>query len=248
VNPFVNPFQNFPSLPDITGFFQAVNDLYVSAGYFIVLVVCLLGNTFVIGFFLPAGTIAALCGFLARKGTLEVGWVIAAVWAGMIIGYNIDYGIGRFVFARLADRGAATRLGRWLRLESHLKRGRDFLNKHGDKAIFYAYAGLGHFRSIVAVSIGMARLSYWRYLFYQVLASLIWSLIYVFLGYFIGVETDNLSGAAERIGVVAGGIFLCIYLIWAIWSALTGEFYDPLIGRISFHRRVKSQKERPDKS
>jgi membrane protein DedA with SNARE-associated domain len=240
----VNPFQNLPGLPDLTELLQAVGDLYLTAGYAVVFVACLLGNTFIIGFFLPAGTVAALCGFLARRGVLDVGWVIAAVWAGMIVGYNIDYCLGRFVFARLADRWAATRLGRWLRLERRLQRGAALLDKHGDKAIFYAYAGLGHFRSIVAVSIGMARLSYWRFLFYQLIASLLWSLIYVFLGYFIGVETDNLSGAAERFGAIAAGIFLGIYLLWAIWSALTGEFYDPLIGRISFRRA----KRRPDRS
>lgn len=91
----------------------------------------------------------------------------------------------------------------------------------------------------------MSRLRYWRFLFYQLIASLIWSLIYVFLGYFIGVETDNLSSAAERFGAIAAGIFLCIYILWGIWSALTGEFYDPLIGHISFRRTRNKPDNQP---
>jgi len=198
---------------------------------------CMLGNMFVIGFFLPAGTVAALGGYFAEKGNANIVLALFSIWLGMMVGYQCDYSIGRFFFVALIERFTHSRFASRFQVEARLARWQIIVEKHGTKAIYYAYATLGHFRSLVAVSIGISRLSYWRFWANQSIASLLWSIIYAAIGYGIGMALGTISGSYQNIGIIAGCIFLSIYIFWALISAMRGEFYDPLFGRFSFKRQ-----------
>src|SRR5207247_11365321 len=69
--------------------------LYDQYGYLIVFLGTLGENTALLGLLLPGNSLALLGAFYARLGTLQIGWVIFFAWLGTLIGYHIDYLIGR---------------------------------------------------------------------------------------------------------------------------------------------------------
>ena len=98
--------------------------LYSQYGYLIVFLGSLGENTAFVGLILPGGTLALLGAFYARAGTLHIGWVIFFAWIGTVLGYHVDYLIGRFLLARYAPVWSASRLGKRLRLAGRLRLGR----------------------------------------------------------------------------------------------------------------------------
>ena len=75
--------------------------LYSQYGYLIVFLGSLGENTAFVGLILPGGTLALLGAFYARAGTLNIGWVIFFAWIGTVLGYHVDYLIGRFLLGKL---------------------------------------------------------------------------------------------------------------------------------------------------
>jgi membrane-associated protein len=219
-------------LPSAHEVLVTMRAFYEAYGYPLVFLGALLANMLFIGTLLPGGTLAALGGFFARRGGMDIRWVILCVWLGLVMGFNLDYLVGRLMLRRFADRWMPTRLGRWLRLEQRLARGHAFMNRHGGKAIFLAYATLGHMRSLVAVTGGMTRLSYARFLLVQMVAGLLWSCGYCLFGYFIGVETENLEPIVQRVGIALAAVLFVCYLVWSIHRARTRHHGDIVFGHL----------------
>src|SRR5437763_3721837 len=95
---------------------KLLGEFYHHYGYVTVFLGTLGENTAVLGFFLPGNSLALLGAVYARLGTLNLGWVIVFASLGTILGYHIDYCLGRFVLARVATRWSASRFGRRIRL------------------------------------------------------------------------------------------------------------------------------------
>src|SRR3954454_19439971 len=93
-----------------------LGDLYGQYGYLIVFLGTLGGNTAFVGLILPGGTLGLLGAFYARAGSLNIGLVILVAWIGTVLGYHVDYLLGRFVLGRYAPALSKSRLGRRLRL------------------------------------------------------------------------------------------------------------------------------------
>lgn len=110
---------------------------------------------------------------------------------GTVLGYHVDYLLGRFALVRLLTRWSAGRFGRRLRLAGRLRLSRSMLSKHGGKAILLSHT-IGHLRSFVAMSAGLTHMSYARFLLFEIIAALLWNTIYSLIGYFIAVEIDLL--------------------------------------------------------
>ncbi len=83
--------------------------LYSQYGYLIVFLGSLGENTAFVGLILPGGTLALLGAFYARAGTLNIGWVIFFAWIGTVLGYHVDYLVGRFLLGRYAPAWSASR-------------------------------------------------------------------------------------------------------------------------------------------
>ena len=78
-----------------------LGSLYDQYGYLIVFLGALGENTAFLGLILPGGTLALLGAFYARAGTLNIGWVIFFAWIGTVLGYHVDYLVGRFLLGPL---------------------------------------------------------------------------------------------------------------------------------------------------
>lgn len=188
---------------------RALASLYDTWGYLFVFLGTLGENTAFLGLFLPGGTLALLGAFYARLGTLNLGLVIVFAWLGTVLGYHCDYLFGRFVLGRVLPRWTASRLGRRIRLAGRMRLARMFLTRHGGKAILVSHL-IGHLRSFIALSAGLTRMAYLRFLLFELLAALLWNTGYSLIGYFVAVEVDTLQMLIERAGLVIAVVFVLI--------------------------------------
>jgi membrane protein DedA with SNARE-associated domain len=192
-----------------------LGSLYNQYGYLIVFLGALGENTAFLGLILPGGTLALLGAFYARAGTLNIGWVIFFAWIGTVLGYHVDYLVGRFLLGRYAPAWSASRIGRKIRLAGRLRLGQRLLRKYGGRTIFISHA-IGHIRSFIALSAGMTRMPYRRFLGFELIAALFWTGGYCLLGYFLGAEFEMLQSMIERWGIVLVAVLILGFVGWRL--------------------------------
>jgi membrane protein DedA with SNARE-associated domain len=197
----------------INEWIKLLGEFYNQYGYVAVFFGTLGENTALLGLLLPGNSLALLGAVYARLGTLNLGWVILLASLGTILGYHIDYLLGRFLLARVATRWSTSRLGRRIHLAGRLRLTRMLLTKHGGKAILVSHL-IGHLRSFVALSAGMTRMNYLRFLGYELVAASLWNTAFCLIGYFIAVEIDRLQMIIERAGWVLFGVLVLLFLAW----------------------------------
>jgi membrane-associated protein len=227
-----------PSAADIINFIQGY---FASWGYWFVFFGSFLENTIIVGLFTPGGTINLLGGFYAKLGVLYLPWVILAGWAGMFLGDNFDYWVGRKGQSVFQARHTGAALSLWLNKQAGLhpklaafvtqviedvlgvksadfgayfQQGHRFLLKHGGKAVFISHI-FGHIRSVVCVSAGAVRLPYAQFLAYDLPATLLWAAFWISVGYFIGHQRDWLEIVFNRFGLVIVGLVL-VYIAYRL--------------------------------
>jgi membrane protein DedA with SNARE-associated domain len=201
-----------PTLP-ISEWVEALRILYNQYGYLVVFFGTLGENTALLGLILPGNSLALLGAFYARQGTLHIGWVIFFTWLGTLLGYHIDYLLGRFALSHLLTRCYATKWGRHLRLAARMRLARRILAKHGGKAILFSHT-TGHIRSFVALSAGVTHMKYTSFLFFETIAALLWSTAYCLLGYTIAAELDRLQRLIEQAGWIMLVLIIMFFIAW----------------------------------
>lgn len=190
---------------------------YDQFGYLIVFLSTFAENTALLGLIMPGNTLALLGAFYARLGTLNLGLVILWATLGTVAGYHIDYLLGRFVLENPLHRFSASALGRRLRIGGRLRLARLMLYKHGGKAILISHV-VGHLRSFVAISAGLTRMRYTRFLFFEVIAALLWNVVYSLVGYFIAAEIETLEMIFQRMGMAIVAVLVVLFVLWQLWK------------------------------
>jgi membrane protein DedA with SNARE-associated domain len=199
----------------IQNLINVLRDLYDQYGYLIVFLGALGENTALLGLVLPGGTLALLGAFYARQGTLNLAWVIFFAWIGTVIGYHVDYLIGRFALGKIMGRWGQSPLGRRLRLAARLRLARRLIARYGGRAILVSHV-VGHIRSFVALSAGATHMPYRRFLSFELVAALVWNIGFSVLGYLAGTEYERLLFVVERAGWIIAGAVIVALLVWKV--------------------------------
>ncbi len=197
----------------INEWIKLLGEFYNQYGYVAVFFGTLGENTALLGLLLPGNSLALLGAVYARLGTLNLGWVILFASLGTILGYHIDYLLGRFVLTRVATGWSTSKLGRRIRLAGRLRLARRLIAKHGGKAILVSHL-IGHLRSFVALSAGMTRMNYLCFLGYELVAATLWNTVFCLLGYLLAAEVERLQMLIERAGWVLFGVLVLLFLAW----------------------------------
>ena len=192
---------------------KIIGEFYDRYGYLTVFLGSLGENTAFLGLLLPGNLLALLGAVYARLGTLNLGWVIFFASIGTVLGYHVDYLFGRLVMTRASSRWSASRIGRRVRLAGRLRLARILITKHGGKAILISHL-IGHLRSFVALSAGMSRMNYRRFLGYELVAAAVWNTAFCLLGYLLAAEIDHLHVLIERAGWVIVGVLVLLFIGW----------------------------------
>jgi membrane protein DedA with SNARE-associated domain len=221
-----------PTLP-LNEWIKLLSTFYDQYGYLTVFLGMLGENTALLGLLLPGNSLALVGAVYARLGSLNLGWVIVLASLGTVLGYHIDYVLGRLVLARVAARWSASKFGRRIRLAGRLRQARRLIAKHGGKAILMSHL-IGQLRSFVALSAGMTGMRYRRFLGYELVAASVWNAAFCSLGYLLAAEIDRLQTLIERGGWVFLGLLVLLFFAWRVFGRRAK------IGRRIAHRRSGS--------
>jgi membrane protein DedA with SNARE-associated domain len=157
----------------------------------------------------PGETALILAAVLASHGDVRIEFVIALAALASIVGDNIGYAIGRAGGRRLLSRPGF--------MEDHRRRvlehGEPFFARHGAKAVFLGrwVAGL---RIAAAWLAGINRMPWRRFLFWNALGGISWSLSVGLAAYWLGRPAEKIFRTVGIAGVSLAGIALLGFLIW----------------------------------
>ena len=135
---------------------------------------------FVITPFLPGDSLLFAAGALAARGGLDPWLLVMILAAAAILGDTVNYWIGAMVGPRVL-RGERNR---WLRRD-HLERTHRFYETYGGITVILARF-LPIFRTFVPFVAGIGRMTYRRFLFYNVAGGIAWVAVFVSGGLLFG--------------------------------------------------------------
>ncbi|HEX5048872.1 MAG TPA: DedA family protein [Gammaproteobacteria bacterium] len=160
--------------------------------------------------FLPGDSLLFATGALAAAGVLDVVKILALLTAAAVIGDNLNYAIGRFVGPRVF-----TQRSRWLKYE-YLLRTQRFYEKHGGKAVVLARF-VPIVRTFAPFVAGVGRMSYGRFLAFDVGGGILWVWSFGLLGYFFG----NHPVVKENFGlaIIAVIVLSLVPMAVEVWRA-----------------------------
>ena len=159
---------------------------------------------------LPGETALIAFGVLASQGHYPIEEVIAVAAVAAIVGDNLGYAlIGRLGGRRLFER---TRVGRRY-AERFLPQAERLMAKHGGKVVFF-----GRFISVLrftaAWAAGIARMPWWRFLFWNAAGGICWATAVGLVAYYGGAAAAD---AIERYGIYAAvGIAVALLIIFFV--------------------------------
>lgn len=185
--------------------------------YLILFFIIFFETGFVIFPFLPGDSLLFVGGAAAAGGLLNIWWLLAAIILGAVIGDTVNYWIGNYVGLRLFLERFPT-----LVKKEYIDRTYSFYEKYGGATIFVARF-VPIVRTFAPFLAGVGSMQYRRFLFYNILGGVCWSLGLVFAGYFLGTFTvvqENMSWLIIGVMLLTGGTLLFIIgnIVRAWWN------------------------------
>jgi membrane-associated protein len=136
---------------------------------------------------------------LAGMGILNVWAVLAALYAGGIVGDNASYWLGRRFGSSLFDHLARWPLVGRLMHHDNYRRGIAFFERRGAVAVFAARLS-GPLSWVMPAMAGMFRLDYATFLRFNTLGIIFGIGQFIAVGYFFGEYLPLILGLADRFG------------------------------------------------
>jgi membrane-associated protein len=130
--------------------------------------------------FLPGDSLLFAVGTFAALGALDVGLVIGLLSVAAVLGDSVNYAIGYRLGPRVFRRERVRFLNR-----KHLERTHDFYERYGAKTIVIARF-VPIVRTFAPFVAGIGRMSYSRFLFYNVAGGVGWIAVLILAGYLFG--------------------------------------------------------------
>lgn len=156
----------------------------------------------------PSEVVVPPAGYLAARGQMHLGLVIASGILGSLLGAAFNYWLSlRF------GRPLFIRWGRYFLVsEKSIDRADRFFAEHGHISTFVGRL-LPVIRQYISLPAGLARMNVPVFLFYTGLGSGIWVLVLALVGYWLGGSEAGMATALHRISILLSGF--CLFLVGA---------------------------------
>jgi membrane-associated protein len=168
--------------------------------YLILFLVIFCETGLVVTPFLPGDSLLFAAGALsATPGSpLQAHWLFLILTAAAILGDTVNYWIGHAVGPKIFSQKKV----RFLKKE-HLEKTHAFYEKYGGITIILARF-IPIIRTFAPFVAGIGRMTYWRFISFNVIGGIAWVAIFIFGGYFFG----NLPFVRRNFTVVIIAIIL----------------------------------------
>ncbi len=140
-----------------------------------------------VGFFLPGDSLLFTAGILAAEGYLDISLLLVVLAGAAIIGDSAGYSIGKKFGPKIF-----TRENSLLFNKNHLRKAEAFFEKHGPKTIIIARF-VPIIRTFAPTLAGVGKMSYPKFLTYNIVGALFWVLSVTLLGYWLGLKVENIE-------------------------------------------------------
>jgi membrane-associated protein len=171
-------------------YLSAIIQQYGLWTYVILFAVIFIETGFVVMPFLPGDSLLFAAGTFAALKAFKVGWLILVLAAAAIIGDTVNYWVGHFLGPKVFNKEKA----RFFKKE-HLDRTHAFFEKYGGKTIIIARF-VPIVRSFAPLVAGIGRMSYGKFIAFNVIGGVGWVVLLVGAGYFFGnipIVRENFS-------------------------------------------------------
>lgn len=137
------------------------------------------------GFFFPGDSLLFAAGLLSSQGVFRIEWVLPLIAIAAILGDQAGYWTGAKFGRQLFNKPKSVFFN-----PKHITDAEAFYAKHGKKTIVLArfVPAVRTFAPIVA---GMAKMDHATFTTYNILGGILWTLIFVFAGFFLGHLIPN---------------------------------------------------------
>lgn len=175
--------------------------------YFILFVIIFCETGLVVTPFLPGDSLLFACGAFAALGALKVGWLYIILAAAAVLGDTANYWIGYFIGPKIFRQETASptgavpgtpgtagqsekpgffsKIARAVAKKEYLDRTHKFYEKYGGETIIIARF-VPIVRTFAPFVAGIGKMSYWRFISYNIIGGVGWVAVFVFGGYFFG--------------------------------------------------------------
>jgi len=158
--------------------------------YVLLFVVVFCETGLVVTPFLPGDSLLFAVGAFAARGSLDVGVALVVLAVAAILGDTVNYWIGAVVGPKVFHKENVRFLNR-----RHLERTHEFYERYGGKTIVIARF-VPIVRTFAPFVAGIGKMTYGRFLSYNVFGGLLWVLLFVLGGFYfgnIGIVRRNFS-------------------------------------------------------
>lgn len=160
-----------------------LNDLIGSYGgwvYGILFTVIFAETGFVITPFLPGDSLLFAAGAIATTESLNPHVVSFILIIAAILGDTVNYAIGFHLGPKVFNKPRSLLFN-----PDHLERTHQFYEKYGGKTIIIARF-IPIIRTFAPFVAGIGKMSYWRFISYNICGGVLWVLLFVYAGFFFG--------------------------------------------------------------
>lgn len=148
--------------------------------YAILFLIVFAETGFVVTPFLPGDSLLFATGAIcALDNGLNVWYMCGLLFIAAVLGDTVNYWTGYHVGPRVF------KVDRWFLKRAHLERTQVFCEKYGGKAIVFARF-VPIVRTFAPFVVGVGRMQYKRFMFFNVFGGLVWVISFTLAGYFFG--------------------------------------------------------------
>lgn len=156
---------------------------------------------------IPGDLVVVFGGYLAGIGRLSLAMVITLSAIGGAIGFMSMYAIGRHIGDAVFD---PKRL-RWLP-KKRIGKARDWLHRWG-YGVVAANRFLSGARSVIALTVGMAKMNAWQTAAFAMLSATVWCALISYAGFAVGENWEVVGEYLRSYGNVVVGLLLLVILV-----------------------------------
>jgi membrane protein DedA with SNARE-associated domain len=163
------------------------------------------------GLLVPGESLVLASGFFAHQGILQLFPVMIAAGLGAIAGDNIGYFLG----SRLGREWLLRRGSRFGIRRRSLARVEQFFQRQGPKAVFFGRF-VGFARALVPFVAGTSDMPYRKFVLYDAVGAVLWTIGFVTLGYVVGASWQVAEKWISRSGLIVAAVLLVALAGWWI--------------------------------
>lgn len=191
-----------------------IEPLYANFGYLIIVLGAFFERSIFVGLIVPGDVIIALGGVYASQGKLSVVAVAALGTLAALCGESTGYWLGRKQGVKL------------LRQLPYLNR---FEHRLGEAEAFFARRGgwtvaIGRYATAAGAFIpfvaGLSRMSYPRFLLFDVPAVIVWAVAITWFGYAFGQHLDVIDKVLSRFGLTVLILLVAFFAARSLYKRL----------------------------